>query len=714
MRCAWVLAGVLTALACADAAAAAPRPNLAVTSVTSTQAGDRLRVTVGIRNTGSRRAPASAVRVVVSANTRLDATDRVLVRAARLAALRPGRRGRVIAGARLPALAPGAYRILACADPARRIRERSEADNCRASAKRLTVTAGPPSPAPPAGTPQADPAAQATPAPTAGATPSPTATATPTPTAEPNPVPPGEPEAKSPRDVTVTADAARAASELVGPAGATLTATAADGTVLTLTVPPGALAAEEEIELAPVSAIGGLPFAGGLTAGAQLAPEGLRLAEPATLEIEPPSVPAAQEATFFAWLGDGEDFHLYPPERGEPGLVMSLNHFSGYGVGSGTDAERAEQAERRPENNEASAEQRLAEILLECRTTGDCSPEAISEAFEAALRAAYSATVLPDLHDAYTSDVFVEYAVGGAFAWIMQVTSAGLTDEFLGEIATLEDAIAEVIARAYDRAAARCSSDPAAAGRMAAWLQMAISRGFDDRLDAEKLRKCLTFELEFESSFERKARHDPQERTSLTVSAEKVGYDAMTDVGGIPDDAWVDLAYDDVVHVVGIGIPRTYPSSTFARNEGCQVAIDDVSIRAANLGIRAASSLQLTLHLRGRPRECEVLRDEGGNEWRTFSFIRSFWSHELNDQREEDWRLLEIYWKWPSADRSSSPESFDAEYEVTALNGDNGVWSLEFDSTFSPAKDISFFHGHDPNYDFKETTTVTVRHGAAG
>ena len=57
--------------------------------------------------------------------------------------------------------------------------------------------------------------------------------------------------------------------------GATITATGADGTRYTLTIPANALLARQVIKVTPPTTIGGLPLSGGLVGAVQLAPDGL-------------------------------------------------------------------------------------------------------------------------------------------------------------------------------------------------------------------------------------------------------------------------------------------------------------------------------------------------------------------------------------------------------------------------------------------------------
>ena len=82
----------------------------------------------------------------------------------------------------------------------------------------------------------------------------------------------------NPVNITVSTDSAHAAAETITAAnGGTITATGADGTIFTLTVPANALLTDEAVTMTPISSVGGLLISGGLVAGVQLAPEGLRL-----------------------------------------------------------------------------------------------------------------------------------------------------------------------------------------------------------------------------------------------------------------------------------------------------------------------------------------------------------------------------------------------------------------------------------------------------
>ena len=194
--------------------------------------------------------------------------------------------------------------------------------------------------------------------------------------------------------VRANLDEARAVSQPVLTAGGTISATAADGTTFALSIPAGALLSDEEITLTPIASIDGLPLSGGATA-VHIRPEGLRLHQPATLLIQSPR-PIATEgktSTAFGFHRTGDEFHLYPATLEQNRATLQLMHFSGYGAGSGTDAEIASQRQRQPASAEDHAMQQLEanarfDVLaawfqgsLAPRLAGSPNPEAFTAAY---------------------------------------------------------------------------------------------------------------------------------------------------------------------------------------------------------------------------------------------------------------------------------------------------------------------------------------------
>ncbi len=127
--------------------------------------------------------------------------------------------------------------------------------------------------------------------------------------------------------VSSTPDTARRATRTIGSLGGTVTATGADGTVYALRVPPGAVAADTAISIAPTT-LGGLDAIASATPYAvEFGPSGLQFAIPATLSITPPLIaPAAPD---FVVTSDGTGVGIEPLATGPNGsLLISVEHFS--------------------------------------------------------------------------------------------------------------------------------------------------------------------------------------------------------------------------------------------------------------------------------------------------------------------------------------------------------------------------------------------------
>jgi hypothetical protein len=168
----------------------------------------------------------------------------------------------------------------------------------------------------------------------------------------------------NPLTITIGVDATRAVSSTIDVEGGTLSATAADGTRFSLTLPPHALFSPERIMMTPISVVAGLPMSGGLVAGVQFGREGLLLLEPATLTITLTTpLPIAHQFVLASEEG-GKETHLYPARRDLTVLTMDVMHFSELMVVSGTPQEAANLLNHYPPSApQARAEQAQAAQL---------------------------------------------------------------------------------------------------------------------------------------------------------------------------------------------------------------------------------------------------------------------------------------------------------------------------------------------------------------
>jgi len=315
--------------------------------------------------------------------------------------------------------------------------------------------------------------------------------------------------------VAVRLDSTRAVTKDIPTAGGSISATAGNGTVFTLTIPPDALLSKERITMTPVAGIDGLPLSGGLAAGVDLAPSGLRLFQMATLTMTPAAaIPIAEEVTF-AWRGSGDEFFLYPPELDRSNISMKLMHFGGYGVGRGSAADQAAQQLRVPASPEDALSQRLQDLLANRRRSSSSSAGFVpmgdpdSEFFgrvEAELRDYYNARLKDQLQVAKEDCKKGKSIIPKALSWARSVELLGLGSAFAGEIQGINAALIAALVNCYNEAFEICvnRNDPAQAREMLAILRQLDLLGARGQVDESKIARCAHFDLDFFSVIEEK------------------------------------------------------------------------------------------------------------------------------------------------------------------------------------------------------------------
>lgn len=283
---------------------------------------------------------------------------------------------------------------------------------------------------------------------------------------------------------------ARAVTAEIGPEGGTLGATGAGGSRFTLDIPADAVSEPTAITMTPVSRIDRIPFSGGLIAGVELEPQGLRLLVPATLTIQPASPAAAERTLTYAYLGRGEDFILYPRTRGASSLALPVFHFSGYGAGEGSPAEAAQQASQETAGPLAPYVQ---EIALD--SSGDQFEAIVRRAFEErikpALRAAKQYCELPVINPAIIDAVELARIVANRGG-----NNPALDRRYSEILQLCIEVLEHCQQKAFDRCLAR--NDPYEAALIVSIARQLAELGAPD-IHFELLESCLRFELDFES-----------------------------------------------------------------------------------------------------------------------------------------------------------------------------------------------------------------------
>ncbi|APW39880.1 hypothetical protein RD110_23935 [Rhodoferax koreense] len=138
----------------------------------------------------------------------------------------------------------------------------------------------------------------------------------------------------SPLRATLAADTARSVTQTVSPTGGTVTATGADGTVFTLTVPADAMVQAIDITMTPLSSVSVPGLATGAGYGVQLGPEGASFLDFVTLTITPPAGASApiERQIPIGWSGADNTVSLAALDPAAREVKLKLMHFSGYAL----------------------------------------------------------------------------------------------------------------------------------------------------------------------------------------------------------------------------------------------------------------------------------------------------------------------------------------------------------------------------------------------
>ena len=311
-------------------------------------------------------------------------------------------------------------------------------------------------------------------------------------------------------NIGLSLDTSRAASAIIGPAGGTVVATAADGTMFTLMIPANALLNSEQITMTPLAHATNVPLSGGLVAGVQLEPSGLRLLNTATLTLSMPHpVPPSLE-TPVGWHADGRDLYLQPLVIDPKSITFKVIHFSGAGIGSGTDAQRQVILRDFPCDADAALQQRVMPILLaeRERERQDLPPDLTFYAqIQSILSDYYNFTIRPEMKVVLLSkdeDIIFSAAVriinaDRAIAFWLEED-----DPLMKKIGDdLKDFIGDAMTIVSDLASERCSSEHKIGEIQTLVRAQRIVELFGSSVDLgtqQKVDRCGSFELVFDST----------------------------------------------------------------------------------------------------------------------------------------------------------------------------------------------------------------------
>ena len=368
--------------------------------------------------------------------------------------------------------------------------------------------------------------------------------------------------------VHATHDASRAVTQRIPTTGGTLAATGADGSLFTLEIPAGAFLSDQDVTMTPVTVIQGLPLSGGLAAAVHLEPEGILLYEYATLTIVPAAAPPLDQVVTFSYQGEGAEFFLEPPLPLAGSLRLPVLHLSGYGIGRGSQADIDAQALRLPTLPVDQLAQKLAAIVLPDFRAGAYLASSTSGGAARARRTTATCSVAGDaLREVYRDSIVPRLAgiVGDCNAlrqatpylrgFIADVQTMACAGDLGTEVASIRDAMRNGQKSCYDKAFTRCvqDKDPKQAAEIAFWESELFRDGHGSEVDLTKGKRCLTFEIAFESTIS---------GASDTINDVKLAFTSHLSTPSAPPAIQVSYKDQNNIDLTGSG-PLTYLSTTW-------------------------------------------------------------------------------------------------------------------------------------------------------
>ncbi len=245
----------------------------------------------------------------------------------------------------------------------------------------------------------------------------------------------------------------RAASAVIGAAGGSLSASAADGTGFTLEVEAGSVPDGTTITMTPLSSVTHASWAGKLAGGVQLEPEGLALLHGGTLTVVPRHRLPVSRQVAFGYTGGGAGLHEVTLAKSRKRIEIPLAHFSGAGVGSAGPGAGSPPA---PSSDAAFYEQLMAGVTDAYRRGdigGDEWEEACASILEEQLRDIVAEEVPPGLGDDAAADVAIRDLLGYARAFAL---TTGQEDDPFNRV---YPTVLKLEEGKYERAQKRCAEN---------------------------------------------------------------------------------------------------------------------------------------------------------------------------------------------------------------------------------------------------------------
>jgi hypothetical protein len=294
-------------------------------------------------------------------------------------------------------------------------------------------------------------------------------------------------------------------------AGGSLVLTNSDGVIYQLQFPTDNPEDLENVTLAVVTQVSGLPVNHPLLAGINLTAEDPELIGELTLTVtRPGGFPSGSLG--FACQAAGAEFHPYPIRVSGDQLVFHVHDIGGFGVLQAAPTDAAVFQQRPPTSLEDRIEQKVALIAFAAGGASGLSwqgqgTSSVQDATYAAESQFLDLAVDAELIMAETDEGLFDLATHTYADWYARVQDEGIADRFADNIAQANQYVVAAFENSINRKSQRCQQHDLGqilrmvnAGRIMGWQPWAPAFTAAVRRDLEDtIRRCATFQMDFDS-----------------------------------------------------------------------------------------------------------------------------------------------------------------------------------------------------------------------
>jgi hypothetical protein len=317
----------------------------------------------------------------------------------------------------------------------------------------------------------------------------------------------------NPASAEITLDTASSNTETIGPEGGKIEVVVTDGLNYLFTIPKNFLLAETKITMTPIASLTS-PMLERFTAGVQFEPNGLMFPGIAWLEIS--GGVFTDKLVGINYEGDGEEVALSWAELDGSTMRIPVSHFSGAGAGKPD----PNAGDRSPNGPYKAMSNLIAAAYIEndYHCIGQSQP--LGKYSIGWYKGLLTTIILPNLEKAAKNDLVTADAIKNYLEWYAWPEYLGdmlcfdIKEEIDGRMETKAERLIEAgLVNAIDTASDYCakSHDISETHHMINWVaasQLLSGLIPDVELDTndliERIKDCLTFELQFSSLVELK------------------------------------------------------------------------------------------------------------------------------------------------------------------------------------------------------------------